>query len=165
MPTVIDGSLGVTYPVTAGGTSAVQASSSKILQVVSATYSTNVSTSSGTPVTTGVTATITPTSANSKILINAVIEGSYNNANSATGTGFYIYKNGSNLTGSYFTFTNYLGSATALIMSVPMTYLDSPATTSSTTYAIFFARLSGSGSVVVQQNNDISSITLMEIAA
>lgn len=135
-----------------------------VLQVVNATYSTNVTTSSSSPVTTNLTATITPKFSTSKILIQAVIEGSYNNANNAAGTSFYLYKNGSNLTSSFITFTNYLGAANALIMSVPINYLDSPATTSATTYAIYFCRGSGSGSVTVQQNNDVSTITLIEIA-
>lgn len=136
-----------------------------VLQVVNSTYSTNVTTSSTSPVATGLTATITPKFATSKIMVVANISGSYNQANNSAGSSFFIYKNGSNLLGSFYTFTNYLGSATALIMSVPINYLDSPATTSATTYAIYFCRGSGSGSVVVQQNNDVSTIQLLEIAA
>ena len=54
MAITLDGSAGITYPVTAGSTSAVQASSSKVLQVVNATYGTattnNTSTYAGLPI-------------------------------------------------------------------------------------------------------------------
>ena len=48
----------------------VAPASGKVLQVVNATYSTYTSTSSSTFADTGLTATITPTSATSKILVN-----------------------------------------------------------------------------------------------
>jgi hypothetical protein len=62
MPTIIDGSAGITYPVVAGSSSAVQASAGKVLQVVNANLTSAASTASTTAVTTGLTATITPTS-------------------------------------------------------------------------------------------------------
>ena len=49
MTTIIDGTAGITFPVVAGGTSAVQASSGKVLQVVSTalTSATSYSVASG----------------------------------------------------------------------------------------------------------------------
>ena len=45
-------------------------------------------------------------------------------------------------------------------------YLDSPATTSATTYSTYFANAnSGGGSVIVQSENTPATIILMEIAA
>ena len=42
--------------------------------------------------------------------------------------------------------------------------LDSPSTTSSTTYTTAVRRISGSGNIYMNVNSDTSSITLMEIA-
>ena len=70
MPTIIDGTAGITYPVVAGATSAVQASSGKVLQVVSTTKTDTFSTASTTFVDlTGLSVSITPTSTSSKILV------------------------------------------------------------------------------------------------
>ena len=161
MPTIIDGSLGITYPVTAGGTSAVQASSAKVLQVINAVYSTGVSSTSSSFADTGLTATITPTSSTSKIFVVVsarhfsppgspqsirLLRGSTNIYDI---TRFGLTDNGSAGSGDYF------------VANV----LDSPATTSATTYKLQFARQSGSATVYAQLDNNPSSITLMEIAA
>jgi hypothetical protein len=45
-----------------------------------------------------------------------------------------------------------------------LSYLDSPATTSATTYKTQIANPDGSGAVGTQANNEYSTITLMEIA-
>jgi hypothetical protein len=131
--------------------------------VVSATTTTNTSTTSSTGVTTTLTASITPLFSTSKILILASF-GEIGTSVQSNGMNLWIYKNGSQLqmVGQnilYLTAT--LGN---LLSSISMQYLDSPATTSSTTYAIYFASAQGS-SVVVQRDSTPSSITLMEIAA
>jgi hypothetical protein len=136
-----------------------------VLQVVSFATNTNTSTTSGTPVATALTASITPTSSSSKILVsfNAMCQKS-------TGSGIFsslglaIYKNAGFVI--YTTrYGGYSGATAALYMNAAGQYLDSPATTSSTTYTIYiFNEVGGSG---VQMNNDssFSTITLMEIAA
>jgi hypothetical protein len=50
-------------------------------------------------------------------------------------------------------------------VSVSNNYLDSPATTSATTYKTQFFCGTASGYAMVQPNNSLSTITLMEIAA
>ena len=169
MPTVIDGSLGVTYPVTAGGTSAVQASSSKILQVVNATYGTYTTNATSTYADTGLTASITPSSSSSKILVFANVAGcGKTNSNTVLllrllrgSTVISKMEGAGGFTSS--TATNNFGSCN-------ITYLDSPATTSSTTYKVQFA--SSANTSIVETNNflisngdSVSTITLMEIAA
>jgi hypothetical protein len=64
------------------------------------------------------------------------------------------------------TATYYLGTLNADIrFANNITYLDSPATTSATTYKTQFGNAPGGGTCSVQVNNDVSTITLMEIAA
>ena len=129
-----------------------------MLQVVNATISTAVSTGSTTYVTTGLTASITPKFATSKILVlfNGWV------ANTTTNTALYtIYKNGSNILGASGIGGLYSagGSTYACIGA---NYLDSPATTSSTTYAIYYN--TSSGVTYLSYNGATSTITLMEIA-
>ena len=48
---------------------------------------------------------------------------------------------------------------------IPIHYLDSPATTSATTYKTQFRNLPNAASVAVQPNTAVSTIILMEIGA
>jgi len=130
-----------------------------VLQVVNATASTQVSTTSATYVTTGLAATITPTSNTSKILIlaNPAIQGA-----ASQNTNLTLYKAGSNLLGAVgFGYVNAGGQATNQITAC--LYLDSPATTSATTYEFYF-KVSG-GTAYFGVGASTSTITLMEIAA
>jgi hypothetical protein len=135
-----------------------------VLQVVQGTYSISVSNSTSTFADTGVTATITPKFSTSKVLILATVNGLYNNANSATDLKLAIFRGATNLN-AFLVDTNYIGTATALITSASANFLDSPASSSALTYKIQFARNAGAGTVNVQSNGDVSSITLLEIAA
>ena len=134
-----------------------------VLQVVNAAYSTATSTNTSTAVTTGLTATITPTSASSKILV-LVNQAGVNKANN-TYIALYLYRGASSLTqfegeGGYTNTT-----ATNSIGSCSICYLDSPATTSATTYTTYFKSVANAASVAVQGSSATSTITLMEIAA
>ena len=134
-----------------------------VLQVVSAVYNTSTSTTSTAGVTTGLTASITPTSSTSKVLVIYNINGVQ--LTSATNGNLYtdLYRSGSkilnNATGSQF------GTGYSPEYSVGLSYLDSPATTSSTAYDIYFKIGGGSGTAYVQGYSERSTITLMEIAA
>ena len=136
-----------------------------VIQVVQSTYSTLTSSSSGSFSSSGLTASITPTSSSSKILIlisNSVyINRSGNDAGAklqlVRGATALITQNGATL----YIFTG--GSGAENITQPFMQYLDSPATTSSTTYTLNFAT-NGSGSVTIQYSNNSAYMTLMEIA-
>ena len=72
MAVTIDGSAGITYPVVAGTSSAVQASAGKVLQVVQSTQTATATYSvakTWTSMSSFLSASITPTSSSSKILI------------------------------------------------------------------------------------------------
>jgi hypothetical protein len=161
MTTIIDGSAGITFP-----NSTVQASAGVVLQVVQSTYSTSASTTSTTPAATGLTASITPKFSTSKILIIATIQGIQKGlGNIATGGMFSLYKNGSALATNYAQYVGYTNTSSINLPGGNTTnYLDSPATTSSTTYAIYFASSVSGQQVIAQADADLSTITLMEIA-
>ena len=139
----------------------------KVLQVVHASYSTEVSSSTTTFATTGLTATITPTLNTSKILVlvsqnGCMVDTTANNAvklqlvRDATVISQITDKQSYN-SGNLFSNTG-----------ASFNWLDSPATTSATTYKTNFARYFTSGTVYVQNYNAtavVSTITLMEIGA
>ena len=163
MALVLDGSLGVTFPVTAGSASAVQASSGRVLQVVSSSLSSNVSTSSTSYVTTGLTASITPSSSSSKVLVIANT-GRFDSDTVGNAIIVALYKNGSEIISPSTTgFVALVFSVSNASGNSSLNYLDSPATTSSTTYALYYKK-SGSGNVNFN-NSGVANITLMEIAA
>jgi hypothetical protein len=139
--------------------------SGSVLQVVNATYGTNTTTTSTSFSDTGLTASITPTFSTSKILAFVQVAGCGKNAD--TRMQFTLVRTSTTLlrfedigawdnTSGY----NYVG-------TIGTTYLDSPATTSATTYKVQWA--SFSSGVTIVMNNGVtgctSTITLMEIAA
>lgn len=143
---------------------AAAAGGGKVLQVVYAvtTTSTNIATTSLT--TTTLTASITPSSASSKVLIIA----NNNIYNDTSGRGAaaaitrgattLIHQNDTN-NGGTFNLSDSRGTAT-----IPIQYLDSPSTTSSTTYTIKATSIGGTN-VTFQNGGSPSNILLFEIGA
>jgi hypothetical protein len=136
-----------------------------VLQVVQGT-STTATTISGGPTDTTLTATITPTSATSKILVIVNQFVYLYGGGGDSGFLLFILKNGSvvyNNSGN----SMYLATSTGspdLIINYPITYLDSPATTSALTYKTQATATAG-GTPTFQQYSNQSTITLMEISA
>jgi len=162
MTMIIDGTNGLTFN---NGTT--QASAGQVLQVVNATYGTEVSSASNTQIATGLTASITPKFSTSKILVIANLNGVGHTTNN-TSVESYLRRNttqlyrmsliaGANDANS--------GNNTTDVGSVSTTYLDSPATTSSTSYNCTFASQQNNATAYVQRYGSTSSITLMEIAS
>ena len=142
-----------------------------VLQVVSATNSTQTSITGSTYTDTSLTASITPTSSSSKILV--LVYQPYRFTDAANGGGIIILRNSTALTTALTDATGpyqlYLEVAADFYGIFAATYLDSPATTSSTTYKTQARPYLSAGSIVLQANgnnaNNMSTITLMEIAA
>jgi hypothetical protein len=137
---------------------------SKVVQIVTATYATEVTNSTTTFADTGLTATITPTSASNKVLVMVNQNGvgkTVSNANS--NVSIEIQRAGTTI----LTIANEAAaSETALrlnIGSVSGDYLDSPATTSATIYKTRFANNIAASAAVVQEYNIASTIVLMEV--
>jgi hypothetical protein len=151
--------------VTSVTSSALPAGS--VIQVVQSTYSTNTSTSSSSFSDTGLTATITPKFATSKILVMVNQNGLYKDqGGAAAGGALRLLRNGSQILYMNGRYAGDSGTSFALsIGSASSAYLDSPATTSATTYKTQFLSESGTSAVYVQAYGSASSITLMEIAA
>lgn len=131
-----------------------------VLQVVSVPVSSTVSTTSTSYVTTNLAATITPTSATSKIFV--VWTNTVATSGASTGVTVTLYRGATDL-GSSSGFTEIVTSGNNYGLS--FSYLDSPATTSSTTYTVYFKRVGVSTTVFVNITGYTSSLTLMEIAA
>lgn len=142
------------------------AAGGKVLQVVSANTTTQTSNSTTTMADTTLTATITPTLNTSKILILVSQNGLLRSAgNSANGVNINLLRGATVISQ---VMSAGLLTDTALLltgMQAGANYLDSPATTSATTYKTQLSNRSASAEVRVQQANDMSSIVLLEIGA
>jgi hypothetical protein len=136
-----------------------------VLQVVNATYSTIVSASTNTFVDSGLTATITPSSATSKILVLISQNGIQKSSSAGAYMRISVYRNSTIIATPAVT-VGYTASTSAnYIGSVSIEYLDSPATTSAVVYKTQFKSEGNSAIVSVQGDGETSTITLMEIAA
>jgi hypothetical protein len=138
----------------------------RVLQVVQGTTATPVTNSTITNADTTLTATITPQSNTSKILVLVNQNGGEKTTGSAlNGIGLDLLR-GASVIQSIAVAAGYTGSA---VINRPGTlsaaYLDSPATTSATTYKTQFRNLVASAAVIVQTGAELSTITLMEISA
>ncbi len=143
----------------------------RVLQVVNGSYSTEVASSSATFADTGLTATITPQSSSSKILVLVNQANVSKNGGSIYNAVSLCLVRGSTNILNFASFVGYTITDMLLIDgSVSCCYLDSPATTSATTYKTQFANSNGNiASVAVQKlsgiSQAVSTITLMEISA
>ena len=138
-----------------------------VLQVVNATRAgASVSTTSASDVSWGATASITPTSSSSKIYVIAS-GGWYLSAGTITEYAIAIQRNGATIpTASNDGLTCVFG-AGQLAAPYVITILDTPATTSSTTYLVVAHNIN-SGTSPLQNGiraTQLNEITLMEIAA
>ncbi len=143
----------------------------RILQVVSNTpYTTETDNSTTSYADTGVTATITPQSADSKILVY-VVHGSCRKNETSASNALKMQLHRKIGAGAFSSVQQIAdgqgatGTAVALIFNVNGVLLDSPATTSAVTYKTMFANATASAVVTVQRNAVPSTIILMEISA
>ena len=152
-----------------------------VLQVVSTIKQDTFSTTSTSYVdVTGLSVSITPSSSSSKILVLFQINGSQNVASSRAYVKLMRDSTGIDLGASAGSRTPALGGFSSSDNSIPSapvsgSFLDSPATTSSTTYKIQLAMTAGAGGAYINQTQQdadnanqlrmASTITVMEIAA
>ena len=150
---------------------ATPAGGGKVLQVVAATYSTTQTTTSGTYADSSLTATITPSSASSKVLVMV-------DTNGILGTGSTNARGGLRLLRGA-TVLSYISTGLAYFVGgggnsnggfgASIAYLDTPATTSATTYKTQVNNNGGAGTIYFQfddgTNGTTSSIVLLEIGA
>jgi hypothetical protein len=131
----------------------------RILQVAATTHSTTATSTTTTFADTGLTLSITPSSTSSKILVY-VSQRVYADAGN-TGSDIRIVRGSTTLvTGVNIGYADNYG-----ISYYPAVYLDSPNTTSATTYKTTFNRSQGAGTIFMQPDSNASYICLMEISA
>lgn len=141
-------------------------SGGKVLQVLNYKYSTEVTSNNNTLVTTGLTLDITPTSASSKILAMITIQGGKYDQN----TYFNLQlRRGATSLADFGGMACYTNSTAYAAFASGINYLDSPGTTSATTYAVYFASGANLANCKINWTAGVgsasSSITLIEIGA
>jgi hypothetical protein len=137
---------------------------SKVVQIVQGTTTTDTASSSVTFADTTLTATITPTSASNQVLVFVNQNGlQKTNADSGNAIDINLYR-GATLIATITQSAGFTNSALQLWLSTASTvYLDSPATTSATTYKTQFRNPNNSAQISVQKSGTLSTITLMEV--
>jgi hypothetical protein len=160
MALTLDGTNGITF-----NNSTIQASAGQVLQVVQATYGAQVGPVTTTFTDSGLSASITPKFATSKILVMVNQSMYISGGGTDSGGKFRILRGATEIfvTSDYalYIYNPTSGSELSLFQSV--NYLDSPATTSSTTYKTQGVGTYGAG--LYMNASTLSILTLMEIAA
>ena len=146
----------------AGALSWADAGGGKVLQVVQGSTSTQADSTSGTYADTGLSLAITPSATSSKVLV--MVSQSISSAGGRAGAAVNIVR-GSTQVAEF----NQISNAENQMGNHFLVYLDSPSTTSATTYKTQFKRIDQSATVQAQRNdasgNSQSVITLLEIGA
>ena len=132
-----------------------------VLQVVQGTLTSETSTTSATMVDMGLTVTLTPRATSSKVLI--LVHGSgYADGGTSTYASIQLNRGAS----SVIIFDGIMGYSANSISnggSFNTAYLDSPSTTSATIYKVQYKRAAGGGSLRINNNASVCTITAMEI--
>ena len=132
-----------------------------VLQVVGNSSTSNFTTSSTSYVASGVSVSITPSSASNKVLVMCNT-GSMDQTGTIGNIGIALYKNGSSL--KEIALCNYYSTGTEL-GNRSFVYLDSPSTTSATTYDIYFKTTNAAQTAYLNEGGSGTvSIVVMEIA-
>lgn len=141
----------------------------KVLQVVYSSYATEVTIASTSLATTGLTGTITPSSASSQVLILVASQMQFYKLSNIQGIKMDLQRGGTTVLNLPLVAYGQFNGSTASVAShrVPIEYLDSPATTSATTYTVRAAANStaDSGQVFAQTVSTPSTMILIEIGA
>ena len=133
----------------------------KVLQVVNAFDTSSPSTTSATLADAGLTATITPTLATSKILV--IVNQYFARASNASAVGVQLLRGSTSILQAEAQMMNVYTTVEADCMFAA-NILDAPATTSATTYKTQF-RSVGGGTIYASGYSYSSTITLLEIGA
>ena len=110
---------------------------------------------------TGLSASITPSSTSSKVLV--MVNSTMYCSSNATEASITIYRGASDIGDADGLSRAYTGSSD-LIVPMSMHILDSPSSTSSVTYSVYLKRTQGSGTCQTNLRGGKQSVTLLEIA-
>lgn len=142
---------------------ATAAGGGKVLQVVNGQTSTSTTSTTNTWIDTTLSATITPSASTSKVLVIVQQTGCYKSGQ--TGMGLRLLRGASTIIQFEGSAGNNLATTVNQFGGAGTTYLDSPATTSATTYKTQFNSIDNVSNTIVQYNSVNSTITLLEIGA
>jgi len=159
------GSTGQVLTVASGVPSwATPAGGGKVLQVVQGTTTTYAQNNTSSYVDTSLTASITPSASTSKVLVLVQQGGIFINSGSQSNACSLRLLRGSTALSDMYNIAlhAYTGNLTA---SAAMHYLDSPATTSATTYKTQWANPGALSYTTCQDSSSMSTIVLLEIGA
>jgi len=163
------GSTGQVLTVSGGTpTWATPSGGGKVLQVQSQAYTTATTTTSTSLVDTGITRSITPSATSSKVLVMVTIPYFCTSASTATAGGKFVIYRGATEIGGYSGANNvYITASTGTEVdgTWSITFLDSPATTSATTYKVQFVARASTTTLGISTASMASTITLLEIGA
>ena len=115
------------------------------------------------PIPTGLSATITPYSSTSKILVK-VTHFVQVTTGTDTGTGLFLVRNSTTVFGSGNNYAALWRGGEEIYAMLNINYLDSPASSSSITYKTQFRANNASGAVNINPQSQTSVMILMEIA-
>jgi len=142
---------------------ATPAGGGKVLQVVSATYSTNVASTTSTYVDTGLSATITPSATTSRIMILINQRYQHDNSSSLPAANFRVVRNSTTIETHSADYGYSAGSAIYQIGVWAVHLVDSPSLTSAITYKTQFMNSNAAGTMNIGGAN--GTMILMEIGA
>jgi len=136
----------------------------RVLQVVYGSTTTEVINNTSTLADSGLTATITPQATSNKVLVLIAQQFFKSNANAENRLDVRTFRGATQIatTGGLFLYTSTLDYMQA---TYSLCLLDTPATTSATTYKTQFSNPNNTAAVRAQISNALSTIILMEISA
>jgi len=174
MSIVLNGTTGITTPAldSVAKFSSADMPAGSVIQVVSTSSSTGMIVYADYPQTSGITASITPSSTSSKIFVIASIQAGVDSSGTS-GNKIALYGIKNNTSGATFGNVrmsgNFNNTGADMLQEVSLTALESPSSTSTQTYEILYGRLSATynNGVLINGGGALpsSKIFLMEIAA
>ena len=139
-------------------------STGKVLQVLTDTTATQVEITGTAQTATGLSIAITPSAASSKIAIFANVSSIIKN-NGDTNVNVNLRRGGSGISNFGAALADTGNSNYHSVAGQGVAYLDSPNTTSETTYDVTFGKGNTNGAARVQQSSGMSTMIVMEIGA
>ncbi len=149
------------------GTNLTGISGGKVLQVIVGTTNTRVGATSNAWLDTNLSASITPSATSSKVLVMVTGDVQSDAWKNGSVTVFRGGTGGTNLGSSSYGIQYLKGVSSACGHAVSFNVLDSPSTTSSTSYLVKIINNTGSGTIYLPHNSghNVNTIVLMEIGA
>jgi len=139
------------------------AAGGKVLQVVQGTFSTETDNSTASYADTGLTVSITPSSTSSKILVMVYIPTHKTAEHVDNAIYTNLVRNSTQVLEANSVF--FTGTALRIVGTTAFNYLDSPSTTSATTYKVQFKNRTAANRVRICESGSLATIICMEIGA